>query len=277
MKPSEIHKICEKYHIKNYTINSDMSISVNGHVDLAFKNLKSIPINFKEVDGYFNCSYNQLTSLQGCPETVGGDFYCDDSQLTSLEGCPETVGGDFYCNDNQLTSLEGCPETVGGDFYCDYNQITNFDGLPEFFEQSISIFRNPVHEIYELFERDPRCIYWIREFDVIMDMTVVRYRLEEVYHTLGMDIPKDIELKNYIQITNFDGLPEFFESPIYLSGNPVNEIYKLFKEDPRCIYWIREFGAIQGDEVVRDRLEEVYHTLGMDIPKNIELENYKLT
>jgi len=78
------------------------------------------------------------------------------------------------------------------------------------------------------------------------------------------------------QITNFDGLPEFFEQPIYLSGNPVNEIYKLFKEDPRCIYWIREFGAIQGDEVVKDRLEEVYHTLGMDIPKDIKLENYKL-
>jgi len=78
------------------------------------------------------------------------------------------------------------------------------------------------------------------------------------------------------QITNFDGLPEFFEQPIYLEGNPVYEIYKLFKQDPRCIYWIREFGAIQGDEVVRDRLEEVYHTLGMDIPKDIELGSYSL-
>jgi len=82
---------------------------------------------------------------------------------------------------------------------------------------------------------------------------------------------------NNNQITNFDGLPEFFEQGIILIGNPVYEIYKLFKEDPRCIYWIREFGAIQGDEVVRDRLEEVYHTLGMDIPKDIELKKYILT
>jgi len=29
---------------------------------------------------------------------------------------------------------------------------------------------------------------------------VVRYRLEEVFHTLGMDIPKDIDLNNYILI-----------------------------------------------------------------------------
>ena len=78
------------------------------------------------------------------------------------------------------------------------------------------------------------------------------------------------------QITNFDGLPEFFERPISIYENPVNEIYKLFNEDPRCIYWIREFGAIQGDEVVRDRLEEVYHTLDMDIPKDIVLKEYIL-
>ena len=177
MKPSEIHNICKKYYINNYTINDDMSISVSGNVGLGYYNLKSIPINFKEVDGYFNCSYNQLISLKGCPETVGGDFYCNNNQLTSLKYCPETVGGGFSCYDNQLT---------------------NFDGLPEFFEQSISIFGNPVFEIYKLFERDPRCIYWIREFDVIMDMTVVRYRLEEVYHTLGMDIPNNITLKEYI-------------------------------------------------------------------------------
>jgi len=78
------------------------------------------------------------------------------------------------------------------------------------------------------------------------------------------------------QITNFDGLPEFFEQGIILNVNPVYEIYKLFKEDPRCIYWIREFDAIQGDEVVRDRLEEVFHTLGMDIPKDISLRNYEI-
>jgi len=147
-----------KYHIKNYTINDDMSISVNGNVDLSDKNLKSIPIKFKEVTGYFYCSYNQLTSLKYCPETVGGDFWCS------------------------------------------YNQITNFDGLPEFFEQPIYLLGNPVYEIYKLFKRDPRCIYWIREFDAIQGDEVVRDRLEEVFHTLGMDIPKDIVMliKKYL-------------------------------------------------------------------------------
>ncbi len=197
MTTSEVHNLCRKYGIIDYTINSDMSISVNGYVDLTHKNLKSLPIKFKEVSGDFDCSYNQLTSLKYCPGTVGGDFNCYRNQLTSLKYCPK-VSGDFFCGDNQLTSLEYCPETVGGGFYCGHNQLTNFDGLPEFFERPIYIYGNPVYEIYELFNEDPRCIYWIREFGVIQGDEVVRDRLEEVYHTLGMDIPKDIILKEYI-------------------------------------------------------------------------------
>ena len=196
----EIHRICAKYGILQYTINDDMSISVEGDVNLSGRKLTQIPIKFKEVGGYFSCSGNQLTSLEGCPETVGGGFNCYGNQLTSLKYCPGTVGGDFSCSNNHLTSLKYCPETVGGDFYCGHNQITNFDGLPEFFESPIYLSGNPVDEIYNLFNRDPRCIYWIREFDVIQGDEVVRDRLEEVYHTLGISIPKDIKLKEYILV-----------------------------------------------------------------------------
>ena len=88
------------------------------------------------------------------------------------------MGSDFYCYGNQLTSLKYCPEKVSGDFYCNNNQITNFDGLPEFFEQGIILNVNPVYEIYKLFNRDPRCIYWVREFGAIQGDEVVRDRLE---------------------------------------------------------------------------------------------------
>jgi len=175
----EIHNLCREYNIKKYIINDDMSINTIGGVDLSGRKLTQIPIKFKEVGGY---------------------FYCYNNQLTSLEYCPETVDGDFSCSNNQLTSLKYCPETVGGGFNCYRNQLTNFDGLPEFFEQSIYLEGNPVYEIYRLFNQDPRCIYWIREYDVIMDMTVVEYRLEEVFHTLGISIPKDIKLKEYILV-----------------------------------------------------------------------------
>jgi len=81
----EIHNLCREYNIKKYIINDDMSISVNGNVNLTpHRNIKYIPIKFKEVDGNFNCSGNQLTSLKYCPGTVGGYFSCHSNQLTSL-------------------------------------------------------------------------------------------------------------------------------------------------------------------------------------------------
>ena len=216
MSDQDIHRICKGYDIKGYDINLDGSISVDGNVGLFHRYLEKIPLKFKEVSGYFychdqltslegcpekvgggfSCSYNQLTSLKGCPKEVGGSFYCHDNQLTSLKGCPEKVGGDFHCNHNQLTSLEGCPDAKA--IYCDNNQITNFEGIPEFWEGELSISNNPVDQIFQLFNRDVRCIDLINEFDVIQGDRVVKDRLEEVFSQLNMEIPKNIKLKEYI-------------------------------------------------------------------------------
>ena len=109
-KRVQIIKWLDSYEIKNYTINDDWTIDVNGDVDLKQQSLTCFPscIKFNEVSGYFACYDNQLTNLEGCPRTVGGVFSCSGNQLTSLEGCPRTVGKDFFCYNNQLTSLEGC-------------------------------------------------------------------------------------------------------------------------------------------------------------------------
>ncbi len=54
----EIHSLCKKYSIKNYTINGDGTIDV----DLDGKSLTKIPLNFNKVSGDFYCSINNLTS-----------------------------------------------------------------------------------------------------------------------------------------------------------------------------------------------------------------------
>ena len=61
MKEQEIHDICEKYDIKNYTINPDGSIDVDDGVDLSGKDLIKIPLKFNKVNGWFDCSYNRLS------------------------------------------------------------------------------------------------------------------------------------------------------------------------------------------------------------------------
>ena len=98
-----IKKWLDEMNIKNYVINDDLTIDVNGDVNLNNKDLIKLSdyIKFNRVEGYFTCSFNQLNSLQGCPNYIGLSFACDYNQLTSLEGCPKYIGGSFWCNANK--------------------------------------------------------------------------------------------------------------------------------------------------------------------------------
>jgi hypothetical protein len=98
LKEYKIKFLCKKYGIKNYSINKDYSIDINGDVDLShikfglyFKKLTHIPLNFNIVEGCFNCSYNNLTTLEGCPNEIGW-FDCSHNNLYKLKGCPKKIG-----------------------------------------------------------------------------------------------------------------------------------------------------------------------------------------
>ena len=88
--------------VKNYTINDDLTIDVNGSVWLLNRGLTEFPsyIKFNKVSAGFSCRGNHLTSLIGCPSSVGGSFICNDNLLTSLVGCPSKISYGFYCGNN---------------------------------------------------------------------------------------------------------------------------------------------------------------------------------
>jgi hypothetical protein len=113
-------EFCEKY-LKNYTINPDGTIDVNGGVNLWKKlgDMEKLPVKFGKVSGYFDCSMNNLTTLESCPKYVGGYFNCHSNKLSTLENCPNYVGGYFNCHSNKLSTLENCPNYVGSDFTCE--------------------------------------------------------------------------------------------------------------------------------------------------------------
>jgi hypothetical protein len=124
----DIHAICRRYGIKNYTINSDGSVSVDDRVDLVGKGLTKLPVKFKEVSGNFWCAYNNLTSLEGCPERVGGELWCDKNNLIDLKGASKYIdNGHFYCRNNSIYTFEGVPDFIhiDGDFICFGNLVYN--------------------------------------------------------------------------------------------------------------------------------------------------------
>ena len=123
----------KKYSVQNYTINEDMSVDVNGNVDLDNKYLVEIKVQFRNVSGDFNCYSNYLTDLSGCPIKIGGSFCCNGNEIVvSLIGSPIEIGGSFYCNNGNYTSLEGCPKRVVGDFNFRFNKLVSLDDGPDF-------------------------------------------------------------------------------------------------------------------------------------------------
>jgi hypothetical protein len=162
----DIHAICKKYGIKNYTINDDGSIDVHGDVHLDYKNLGKLPLKFGRVTGGFYCTYNRLTSLEGAPKSVGGNFYCGYNKLTSLEGCPEYVGGNFSCGNNQLASLEGSPQSVGGYLNYAHNNLASLEGYPQHADGDFYCMDNPIYKIFDLFG-DKSKIQFFNEYDIV--------------------------------------------------------------------------------------------------------------
>ena len=90
---------CDKMGIKNYIINSQGEIDVDGNVFLEYNTFSELPYKFGTINGSFilyGCK--NLTSLKNCPDCVHGEFDCSKCpKLDSLEGCPKIVTSNFSC------------------------------------------------------------------------------------------------------------------------------------------------------------------------------------
>ena len=197
-------EVCEKYEIKNYTINDDLSIDVDGGVYLDERNLEYLPLKFNYVSGDFNCDQNELESLEGCPITVDGNFDCYRNKLITLEGCPQTVDGDFYCFGNNLVSLEGCSEIINGTFNCHDNKLKDLEYFPEV-NGDIYILFNPVYSLVRTFieneETDSFIIEDFIDYEIVRNRdTVMLDRLETFIRDNNLKMPDLEEIKKHYKI-----------------------------------------------------------------------------
>ena len=104
--PSNIESWLYNVGIKNYTINENGTVDVNGSVNLGRCDLHYIPVQFGTVNGDFNICHNRLTNLIGSPYRVNGNMICHKNSLVSLIGLPQEIFGSLMCNDNyKLTDV----------------------------------------------------------------------------------------------------------------------------------------------------------------------------
>lgn len=126
----EVRRLCSKYRIEKYTINSDLSIDVSGNVRFGEHDLTHIPLKFGIVRGCFSLyGCGDLISLKNAPYHVDSYFDCDFNKLTSLQYAPVYVGGYFTAIENNLTSLDYLPEIIKGSIHVGSNPFVENDEL----------------------------------------------------------------------------------------------------------------------------------------------------
>lgn len=251
-----VKEICEEYRIKNWSINSEGLVDVDGGVYLSVKGLTKIPLKFGNVTGDFDCNDNLLTSLEGSPREVGGSFYCASNQLTSLEGAPENLSGNFYCCDNQLTTLEGSPKEVGGYFNCSSNKLTTLEGGPK----EVGGYFNCSDNQLTSLEESPK--------SVGHDFICSYNKLASLKG--GPEVVIGSYYAHNNQVTSFEGFPDDFDEDFSFYGNPVQDILNQFPPNlwVKAIHLINDYDAIWRGEVIPERLEMVREKLGITNENN---------
>jgi hypothetical protein len=201
----EIENICRQYRIREYTINDDGSIDVNGSVSLTNWRMDEFPLTFNKVTGSFRASNIGLKTLKGGPKWVGGSFDCGENQLTSLKGSPEFVGKNFNCDSNGiggLTSLEFGPTEVGGNYNFDGNDIYNFDFLENVkVGGKYNIHWCPIWWIFnaDTPELTPYIVSWFIRSKVFSGKKINLKRLKYVSEMLDIKINLSVS-ENYYEI-----------------------------------------------------------------------------
>ena len=197
-------EVCERHRIKNYTINDDLSIDVEGHVNLAYKNLEYLPLRFNYVSGDFSCYDNKLKTLEGCPQTVSGSFDCYRNKLITLEGSPSVVNGNLICYVNELETLEGSPKTINGNFLCFVNKLKDLEYFPEVSDY-INIRDNPVNLlVYTFIENEETDSFMIEDFidyEIVRNGdTVMLDRLQTFIEGFDLEMPNLKDIKKHYKI-----------------------------------------------------------------------------
>lgn len=119
----EIEDWLNKYEIKNYIINDDLTVDVDGSINLSsvkFIPLKSSSGQIQKIEMIYDKRF-LLDEIQVQFNICTKDFVCKTNALKSLKGCPRIVKGNFDCSKNKiLISLEHLG-FVGQTLICDDN------------------------------------------------------------------------------------------------------------------------------------------------------------
>ena len=143
------------------------------------------------------------------------------------------VDGSVDLENKKLTKLPLKFNKVNDDFYCDYNELESLEGSPKEVNGDFYCYDNKLIS----FEYTPRIIRG--DFGC-----------------------------NYNNIKTFEYFPVFIKIDFYCLGNPIYEVWKLFKDWTK-IELLNDFDIFRDEDtdepaIVMDRLNDFLLTIGED-------------
>ena len=100
---SQVKSWLDDMGIKNYTINDDLTVDVDGDVRIGQKeDMTELPIQFRKVYGSFFVVECGLTTLKGGPSYVAKNYNVSFNKITSLKYAPKEMGWAFSTYENPL-------------------------------------------------------------------------------------------------------------------------------------------------------------------------------
>lgn len=168
MKRSQIEDILQEWKVNNYTINRDMSVSIEGNL-IVKKKMKELPFKIDRVSRSCILRDVGLESLHNSPNFVGSQYDLSVNNITildlpekvhsidisenpfkTLKGSPKIVEGNMLLDETNLETLEHGPDIVKENFYItNNNHLTSLKGIPKEIK-NLFIHTNKYLSIYEL-------------------------------------------------------------------------------------------------------------------------------
>jgi hypothetical protein len=204
----EIKQICTKYGIKEYEVNDDMSVDVDGGIDLSGKlsSLQKLPLSFNKAV-YFDCDDNNLVKLDGSPTEVRGGFYCSNNKLTSLQGGPRKASEVYFMN-NPIQSLYGLGNSVIDKELnvSNCSKLYSLDGFPKRVKEFICK-GTPIEAIYNKYIKDTKNVNLFNRYNIITTDDVLWnidfYQLAKFTEKCNLPKPNREDLEVLISNTKY--------------------------------------------------------------------------
>lgn len=205
---------------QNIIIHSDLTVDIEGTLNLNNAQLEEIPIRFgiikgdliisnnkltrlpdvKEVMLSLNAEINHITDIENLP-IIGADLNLSHNLLKSLKGLPKKIAGSLDLKNNKLVSLEYCSEIIERSFNCSVNPLKSLKFLPKEIGYDFVCWQVDCNVLKENFDNTiiNRSMYFDKSHDIEKEFIAYYMKSNQIFIKISPQEWSQYQLKKSLE------------------------------------------------------------------------------